>query len=182
MGLPYALRNDSAMGCSECCSADAAKRNSSSADVPGWGANRFTEKTPSVNVPVLSKATVRMSLSASRKLAPLISMPFRAAAPRPAKKPRGTEMTKAHGQGGDQEQQSSVAPNPPTRMKKQRWNERQHGSHNDHGGCVHTGEAGDKALCRGFALFGLFHQPEDAGYGAVVIVGCDSQPSADPSG
>ena len=55
-------------------------------------------KTPSVSVPVLSKATVSRVESISMYAEPLIRMPSFEAAPIPPKKASGTETTSAHGQ------------------------------------------------------------------------------------
>ena len=87
-----------AIGCEEVSSAVfAAERSSLSLKLFAvWILSILSE--PSVTVPVLSNAAVSHTASRSTNLPPFMRMPFLDAAPIPAKKASGTEMTSAHGQ------------------------------------------------------------------------------------
>ncbi len=89
---------DWAMGWVERHSAWAASSSSISWETPSARRQPDTENRPSVRVPVLSKATIWASDRVSRWLPPLTRTPSREARPMPAKKLRGTEITRAQGQ------------------------------------------------------------------------------------
>ena len=71
---------------------------SSSVSLPLAQSMAWTEKLPSVRVPVLSKTMVEVLANCSSTTPPLMTTPSFAAAPMPEKKLSGTEMTSAHGQ------------------------------------------------------------------------------------
>ena len=80
-----ARSTDRAMGWFERLSASAAAASSAVSEIPGAGSTAFTSNTPSVRVPVLSRAATRMSRRLSSTAPPLIRMPRREAAPIPPK-------------------------------------------------------------------------------------------------
>ena len=80
-----ARSTERAMGWLERLSARAATRSSSFLSTPAAGSTALTSNTPSVSVPVLSRAATRMSRRLSSTAPPLMRMPRREAAPMPPK-------------------------------------------------------------------------------------------------
>ena len=87
-----------ARGCSLPAWTEAARRSSVDRSVPGAGRAAATPGLPSVSVPVLSKATVRMRCATSSASASRIRMPAWAATPVPAMMAAGVARPRAQGQ------------------------------------------------------------------------------------
>ncbi len=87
-----------AIGCSEACSRDPARRSSSASSVPTAVCTSASAIRPVVTVPVLSRTTVSTRRVDSRTSGPLMRMPSWAPRPVPTISAVGVARPRAHGQ------------------------------------------------------------------------------------
>ncbi len=122
----------------------------------------MTRGVPSVSVPVLSKATAVTVPAASRWAPPLMSTPWRLAAPMADTMATGVEITRAHGQARISRARALYTHSLHDSPSSER---RQHGReqrHRHHRGGVVAGERVHPALGGGLLSLGLLHHLDES--------------------